>query len=412
MEKKTVFILFLFFSFLLFAQTTERQLRGYNNPDELISLSPEISYNQAFGLINEISERSRGIRIVVSADLPDPINILIQNMDYQQAFSILVQMAGLVYEEKDNLLVVRRRTETTVERNKETYAPIDVREIKISAVFFELNVAESKNRGIDWQFLLQRNNLSIGGEIGVSESERSQSGGGGGGTGGQQQADPSFQLGGSSTFNAGGFFGRATAMFRLFESNNLGEIIASPNVTVRDRNQARLQVGSDISIKQRDFAGNVIENFFSTGTILNVTPYVYNEEGLDYLLLNIQVERSSYVPDPSTTIINKTEANTQVVMLDGEETIIGGLFVNTDTKIRTGVPVLKDLPWWVFGLRYIFGSDETVIEKRELVILIKAELVPTLKERLAFPQSKKPIQDEILRQRENIQIHKFNQKDN
>src|SRR5690606_7585063 len=107
----------------------------------------------------------------------------------------------------------------------------------------------------------------------------------------------------------------------------------------------------------------------------------------------IEVERSSFVPDQLQTIINKTEATTQVLMLNGEETVIGGLFVNDETVIRNGIPILKDLPWWVFGLRYIFGSDETVTSKKELVILLKAELMPTLKERLAFPQSTTPLKD-------------------
>jgi type IV pilus assembly protein PilQ len=93
--------------------------------------------------------------------------------------------------------------------------------------------------------------------------------------------------------------------------------------------------------------------------------------------------------------------------LDGEETIIGGLYINEDTKAWQGVPFLKDLPWWFFGLRYIFGSDKVQVEKRELVILIKAEILPTLKERLENP-STNPLRDEILRNKEKIQYYKFN----
>jgi type IV pilus assembly protein PilQ len=51
--------------------------------------------------------------------------------------------------------------------------------------------------------------------------------------------------------------------------------------------------------------------------------------------------------------------------------------------VRTGVPFLKDLPWWFFGLRYIFGSDERRTLRRELAILMKAEIVPSLRERAA-----------------------------
>jgi type IV pilus assembly protein PilQ len=197
-------------------------------------------------------------------------------------------------------------------------------------------------------------------------------------------------------------------MFKFFETEQLGEIIASPNVSVRDRQKGRIQVGSDFSIKQRDFAGNIIENFFSTGSIIEVTPYVYKEDGLDYILLNIKVERSSFIPDAVTTEIRKTTASTQALMLNGEETVIGGLYINDETKVRRGIPFLKDLPWWVFGIRYLTGSDETIINKKELVILIKTELVPTLKERISGTQSTTPIKDEVNKYRENIKYYRFN----
>jgi type IV pilus assembly protein PilQ len=95
-------------------------------------------------------------------------------------------------------------------------------------------------------------------------------------------------------------------------------------------------------------------------------------------------------------------------MLDGEETILGGLYDNERTTDRVGIPFLKDLPWWVFGIRYLTGSDKEVVTKKELVILIKAELVPTLKERLAGPKPVNPIKEDILKNRERIRYYQLN----
>ena len=155
-----------------------------------------------------------------------------------------------------------------------------------------------------------------------------------------------------------------------------------PNITVRDKNKGRIQIGSDISIKQRDFAGNVIDVFVSTGTIIDVTPHIYNEDGIDYVLLKLHVERSSAQPDVLSTIINKTQAETEVLMLDGEEVVIGGLFINEESNVRRGIPFLKDLPWWVFGIRYLTGYDQKQTVKKEVVILLKTELVKPLKDRV------------------------------
>ena len=128
--------------------------------------------------------------------------------------------------------------------------------------------------------------------------------------------------------------------------------------------------------------------------------------------MSINAERSTFSVSDLTSVINKTSASTQVAMLNGQETVIGGLFLNDEKTVRTGIPVLKDLPWWFFGLRYIFGSDKVTVEKRELVILIKAELIPTLKESMENPQATNPLKEEILKNRDRIKYYKFNQTPN
>jgi type IV pilus assembly protein PilQ len=136
---------------------------------------------------------------------------------------------------------------------------------------------------------------------------------------------------------------------------------------------------------------------------------VYTEDEVEYTVLEIKAERSSYIPDPVVTQIQKTSATTQVLMLNGEEVIVGGLFINDETTSRRGIPILKDLPWWFFGLRYLFGSEEITINRKELIILLKCELVPTLKERVAGAHSNTPIKDEVNKHREQIKYYKFNQ---
>jgi type IV pilus assembly protein PilQ len=168
----------------------------------------------------------------------------------------------------------------------------------------------------------------------------------------------------------------------IFSNYQLGEIMSSPSIIVRSGQEGRIQVGQDFSIRERDFAGNLIDKFYSAGTIAKVTPQVIAEQGVNFIHMNVDVERSTVTPGAISTIINKTKATTNLLLLDGEETIIGGLYSNEDDVIREGIPFLKDLPWYVFGLRYIFGFNSDNVIKKELVILIKAELVPTLQERI------------------------------
>lgn len=399
----------LFLASQVFSQQYwERRFKTYNNPDELVTLAQSLPFSAAIELLSKVSESTTGRRIVSTVDHNDPIGLEIENMPYDKALLLVVQYNGFIYEEKEDLIVVKRPGKDAAElRSPDTYASVGSREVKISAVFFEMDVNESRQRGIDWKFLLSGKGFNIGSEI-ISETRRDESSGGGGQT---QGIPPSWKLGSSAAGQVGNFFGEATAVFKFFEQENLGEILASPNIIVRDRNQGRIQIGSDFSIRTRDFAGNTVERFFPTGTIIEVSPYVYNEEGINYCLLNIMVERSTFQTSELVTEIRKTSANTQVLMYDGEETVLGGLFVNEESVVRNGIPLLKDLPGWFFGLRYLFGSDQKIVNKKELVILLRAEIVPTLKERSENPSANNLIREQIEKDKRQIKFYDLKQSD-
>jgi len=399
--KTTIYSLLLIFMFIgsIFPQKYwERRLKDYNNPDELVTLSQTLPFNEAIALLSKVSESTTGKRIVSTVASDNPIGFEIESMPYDKALFMIVQYNGFIMEEKEDVIVVKRLQAGEV-KPEDIYASVDSREVKISAVFFEVDVAKTKDVGMDWKVLLSQNGLNIGSELNTQTLSQTDA-----------QATPSqFNLSGMGDFKLGDFYGQATAMFRFFETNGLGEIISSPNVTVRDKQQGRIQVGSDFSVLTRDFAGNTIEKFYPTGTIIEVTPHVYKENGIDYVLLTIMVERSSFIRSEQQTEIKKTTANTQVLMLNGEETILGGLFITEEVIARNGIPFLKDLPWWVFGIRYITGSDQTIERKKELVILLKTELVPTLQERLANPITN-PLNSEISKQKERVKYYQLESK--
>jgi type IV pilus assembly protein PilQ len=405
----TYFVLSLFLVLQLYPQKYwERRFKDYNNPDELVTMSETLPFSQAVELLSKVSESITGKRVVSTVQKSDPIGVEIVNLAYDKALLIIVQYANLQFEEKQDIIVITSK-ELEEERSAETYASVAAREVKISAVFFEMDVEKSKKVGMDWKFLLSGKNTDITGLLRTEPENAQESNGEDGGGSSVSGLQPEFNVGVSSDFSVGSFFGEATAVFKFFEDEGLGEIISSPNLTVRDKSKGNIQVGSDFSVRTRDFAGNTVEKFFPTGTIIDVTPYVYNEDGLNYILMDVMVERSSFSQSESTTEIRKTNATTQVVMLDGEETILGGLFVNEEVKVRNGIPFLKDLPWWVFGIRYLTGSDETIVRKKELIILLKAELVPTLKERYAHPDTRNLIQSQVDNHQKRIQYYKLNE---
>ncbi|MCU0413797.1 MAG: hypothetical protein MUE91_05240 [Ignavibacteriaceae bacterium] len=383
----------------------ERRFKTSQNPDELVTMSETLPFDQAIELLSKVSESVSGRRIVSTVEKKDPIGIEITNMPYDKALLMIVNFSGLEYEMKEDVIIVRSKAKEEFDKTPETFAPVTQREVRISAVFVEIDVVEARKVGFDWRFLLSGEQTNVAGVL-RTETERDPDAQGGGQQQ-QQGLEPEMKLGINSNFQIGDFFGQATAVFKFFESNNLGEIISNPSIVVRDRNEGKIQIGSDFSVRTRDFAGNTTEKFFPTGTIIIVTPYIHKEGGLDYALLNISVERSSFQTSELTTEIRKTTAATQVLMLDGEETAIGGLFLNEEVVVRNGIPFLKDLPWWVFGIRYLTGYDLTTVRKKELVILLKTELIPTLQERFENPQWENVIKRDMDAGRNRIKYYQF-----
>lgn len=393
--KKLIIICMLFgLTAVLEAQAQidfQQKVKGYVNPEELVTLSETIPFNQAVEVLNKVSEKFSGKRIVTTANISTPIGVEIEKMNYKKAMFIIAQYNNLIVEEGESSIVIKRKDDTKEALAKDVYAPVDEREVKISALLFEGNVQAMREMGINWQFLLSRSGLKIGGNLVTVQDKSEESGSS---STQEQQNPPDFSLASQSEFKMGKFEGDATALFRFFESENLGKIISRPTVVVVNGQMGRTQVGSDIAIKERDFAGNLIDRFYSTGTIIEVKPYIYKEDGVDYVYLDTKVEKSSALPSATVTEITKTMAATKILMLDNEEVAIGGLFVNDESSVRRGVPFLKDLPWWFFGLRYIFGYDQVTVSTKEIIMLIKVNILPTLKERIEMKKQQQILSEE------------------
>ncbi len=151
-------------------------------------------------------------------------------------------------------------------------------------------------------------------------------------------------------------------------STGKGKIIAHPEITTVDNKEARIQMGQRVPIKQFDQSGNVVIQFEEIGTILRVTPHITAE---NQILMHLKPERSTLQPDPSGIIINTNNAETNVVVNNGQTAVIGGLTTQDEVESQSGVPVLKDIPL----LGAIFRYSQKSVENRDLVIFVTPTIV-------------------------------------
>ena len=393
-------IILLIFNFMpdTYAQTrAERAFREYTNPDEMVTFDRSTDFTRALDVINDFAQENRGKIILDRTGTTGSIGISIPAMHWLDALGLMLNVKGLALIENEDFFEIVKNVQPgggqvktdetqTTSSTGEVVVTTDTREVRINAIFFEGNRRALQEIGVDWSTLSENVPSEIIEFVGNEGREEFPT----------TVFDGPFvqvnskgaQTVSQNVFNSIINFGElgtsgieVQALFSAFEADNLGEILASPSIKVMEGQEGNIQVGQDFSIKQRDIAGNVLDEFVSVGTILTVTPRIINYNDTTFIHLDLAAERSSAQPDPVSTIINKQEASTQALLMDGEATVIAGLYRTEQSEVRRGIPILKDLPPWLFGLRYLFGYNSKDYQMSELVIIVQASIEPTVPER-------------------------------
>lgn len=373
-----------------------RQTRTNISPELLVSFEQDTPLDQFIEIVNPIFEREIGKRIVDPEDRTTSIGVPISGMHFFDAFQEVLEVNGLTYRETETVFLVQaagegeeqveEQEQAAPETGEGPLATLGTREIRINAILFNLNLTKVRDLGLRWN------------EILGSTTQGGGQGGGGQGGGGQGSQQGMFSIRTENLFESVDDILQAPdqislSQFRRFlnllEQDDVGRTIANPQVTVQSGEQGEIQIGQDVPVQTTDFAGNTVTEFFETGIIIDVTPTLLSEPVadtsgapmLDFIHMDVDVEDSNSQPTGSGPVINRNQASTQVLLLDDEATAIGGLISSQKTTTRSGLPILKDLPGWFFGLRYIFGSETTNVSKQELLIVLRAEIVDPLRAR-------------------------------
>jgi type IV pilus secretin PilQ/predicted competence protein len=166
-------------------------------------------------------------------------------------------------------------------------------------------------------------------------------------------------------------FGDVQARIQALATDNKADIISTPRITTVNNRMARILVGKEVPVITMDEAGNAITEYKKVGIALEVTPHVNSDAEIT---LDIHPEISDLSQEATVqggVVFNTTEADTRVMVKDGQTAVIGGLLNTRKTKFERGVPVLKNLP--VLG--YLFRSSDEQDDKRELLIFVTPRIV-------------------------------------
>jgi len=150
------------------------------------------------------------------------------------------------------------------------------------------------------------------------------------------------------------------------ENSNNGRIVSMPKITTMNNKEAIIESGAEIPYQTTSSEGTKTE--FRKATLsLKVTPHVTPN---NQVRLNIETHKDEPGPGSPPPIITK-QAITEVLVNDGDTTVIGGLFKDTENQDGTRVPGLGGLP--ILG--WLFKNKATSRLGEELLIFITPKIV-------------------------------------
>jgi type IV pilus assembly protein PilQ len=155
--------------------------------------------------------------------------------------------------------------------------------------------------------------------------------------------------GGGIGFTLGSLGNGANLSLRLSALEDEGQIkiISSPKILTLDNESASISQGTSIPISVVSAAG-VQTQFIEANLSLDVTPHVTQDGNI---LMEIRINKSE--PDFENTgargdpSILRRQANTRLLVGDGDTTVIGGIYSQTSGSGTSKVPFLGDIRSWV-----------------------------------------------------------------
>ena len=176
------------------------------------------------------------------------------------------------------------------------------------------------------------------------------------------------------TYGISKSWGYVEAQLQMLEQHRKANIISNPRITTVDNREAKILVGQKIPLIIQDVAGNAVSQLQTIGIQLKVTPHLTQDKKI---IMDLHPEVSALATHSTVqggVIINTSEADTRVMVDDGQTAVIGGLIRTDESSIRQGTPILKDIP--LIGL--LFRSSSVDHTNRELIIFVTPRLVESM----------------------------------
>ncbi|MCK4549427.1 MAG: type IV pilus secretin PilQ [Candidatus Krumholzibacteria bacterium] len=274
--------------------------------------------------------------------------------EMRMALENIVSQRGMISVDEGSNSLIINDIEKNIEKIEGMVRELDRRtyQVDINAKLVEIDVEASRELGIDWALM----NLASSTLDGTGSAEVT-----------SNIATSATKL----TYGTVQSWGEFAAVFKALEKSNKANLISNPRITTMDNREASILVGKEIPLIVADEAGNPITELTKIGIMLRVTPHVNADRTITLDLHPEVSDLQSEATAQGGVIITTSEADTRVIVGDGETAVIGGLIKEIETEYVSGVPILKDVPF----VGWFFSSKSKVSKQQELVIFVTPTIV-------------------------------------
>ncbi|RKY31103.1 MAG: hypothetical protein DRP74_05610 [Candidatus Omnitrophota bacterium] len=168
------------------------------------------------------------------------------------------------------------------------------------------------------------------------------------------------------------------AILHALEEDVSTNTLSAPRILALNNQEASILIGTRYPILQTEVAGTdtttttiTLDYYQDIGIQLNVVPQIGANNYINMVLHPAVTDYSTTLGTNAYPIINTREAETRVVMKDGETVVIGGLLKDVTAKGITGIPILSKIPL----LGVFFRRETTDTQKIDLLIFITANII-------------------------------------
>lgn len=286
-----------------------------------------------------------------------------------KVLQIIPKEKGDVYTDERTNSIVIRATPVILKNVDNMISGWDSqhKQVLIEAMIMEVTLDETTKLGIEWQQLMQS---------GVDNS-------------GKAIHHPSFVntavalASGLPAAGPAGFFkiGSLTSdeysvVVDALKSNANTEVLSSPRVVVIDNEKANILIGSSepYAVATTDPITKLLVQdikYVDVGIKLDVTPQI-GEDNYVTMKIHPEVSTARRVPEVDNVVAkDTTQADTTMMVKDGETIILGGLISNSKQATINKIPILGDIP--VLGL--IFRNKNYQDKKKEVIVFITPHIL-------------------------------------